>query len=83
MPGLTIHLPAVGGYAHAAAILQAIQLKAADMAMTVQPSRLPVHGAAPRADAGHRVDLEAGMAKAHASEAAVDCAPLAGNGAIG
>ncbi|MEU8079655.1 acyl-CoA dehydrogenase family protein [Catellatospora citrea] len=55
---------------------QAIQLKLADMAMKVQSSRLLVHWAASRADAGHRVDLEAGMAKAHASEAAVDCALL-------
>ncbi|MBB5873374.1 alkylation response protein AidB-like acyl-CoA dehydrogenase [Allocatelliglobosispora scoriae] len=56
---------------------QAIQLKLADMAMKVQSSRLLVQWAASRADAGHRVDLEAGMAKAHASEAAVDCALLA------
>ncbi|WP_027343189.1 acyl-CoA dehydrogenase family protein [Hamadaea tsunoensis] len=55
---------------------QAIQLKLADMAMRVQSSRLLVHWAASRADAGHRVDLEAGMAKAYASEAAVECALL-------
>ncbi|MEV6968247.1 acyl-CoA dehydrogenase family protein [Hamadaea sp. NPDC051192] len=56
---------------------QAIQLKLADMAMKVQSSRLMVYWAAAGADAGRRVDLEAGMAKAYASEAAVDCALLA------
>jgi len=56
---------------------QAVQLKLADLAMKVQSSRLLVYWAASRADAGHRVDMEAGMAKAHASEAAAECALLA------
>ncbi|MEV0562989.1 acyl-CoA dehydrogenase family protein [Dactylosporangium sp. NPDC050588] len=53
---------------------QAIQLRLADMAMQVQAARLMVYWAASRADAGRRVDLEAGMAKAFASEAAAACA---------
>ncbi|MET7399277.1 acyl-CoA dehydrogenase family protein [Dactylosporangium sp. NPDC005572] len=53
---------------------QAIQLRLADMAMQVQAARLMVYWAASRADAGQRVDLEAGMAKAFASEAAAACA---------
>ncbi|MQA05119.1 MAG: acyl-CoA dehydrogenase [Streptosporangiales bacterium] len=52
---------------------QAIQLKLADMAMQVQSSRLMVYWAASRADAGERVDMETAMAKAHASQAALDC----------
>ncbi len=56
---------------------QAVQLKLADMAMKVQASRLLVYWAASRADAGLRVDMEAGMAKAFASEAAAECALLA------
>jgi alkylation response protein AidB-like acyl-CoA dehydrogenase len=56
---------------------QAVQLKLADMAMKTQASRLLVYWAATRADAGHRVDMEAGMAKAFASEAAAECALMA------
>ncbi|MDA8370716.1 MAG: acyl-CoA dehydrogenase family protein [Nocardiopsaceae bacterium] len=52
---------------------QAIQLKLADMAIKVQAARLLVYWAAAQADAGKRVDMEAGMAKAFASEAAVEC----------
>jgi alkylation response protein AidB-like acyl-CoA dehydrogenase len=53
---------------------QAVQLKLADMAMKVQSARLLVYWAASRADAGHRSDLESGMAKVHASEVAMECA---------
>ncbi|GIE34290.1 isovaleryl-CoA dehydrogenase [Actinoplanes italicus] len=53
---------------------QAVQLKIAEMAAQVQAARLLVYWAASRADGGHRVDMEAGMAKAFASEAAVFCA---------
>jgi alkylation response protein AidB-like acyl-CoA dehydrogenase len=53
---------------------QAVQLKIAEMAIKVQASRLLVYWAASRADAGHRVDMEAGMAKTFASEAAIECA---------
>ncbi|SEF68500.1 Acyl-CoA dehydrogenase [Thermomonospora echinospora] len=53
---------------------QAIQLKIAEMAIKVQASRLLVYWAASQADAGHRVDMEAGMAKTFASEAAIECA---------
>ncbi|MBO2447842.1 acyl-CoA dehydrogenase family protein [Actinomadura barringtoniae] len=52
---------------------QAVQLKLADMAIKVQAARLLVYWAASQADAGRRVDLEAGMAKTFASEAAIDC----------
>jgi alkylation response protein AidB-like acyl-CoA dehydrogenase len=53
---------------------QAVQLKIAEMAIKVQASRLLVYWAASQADAGHRVDMEAGMAKTFASEAAMECA---------
>lgn len=51
---------------------QAIQLKLAEMATKVQSARLMTWWAASKADAGQRVDLEAGMAKFQASEAAID-----------
>lgn len=50
---------------------QAIQLKLAEMATRVQAARLLTWWAASQADAGKRVDLEAGMAKYFASEAAI------------
>ncbi|MFF4239185.1 acyl-CoA dehydrogenase family protein [Actinomadura geliboluensis] len=53
---------------------QAVQLKLADMAIKVQAARLLVYWAASRADAGDRVDMQAGMAKTFASEAAMECA---------
>src|SRR5262249_15373504 len=52
----------------------AIQLKLADMATKVQAARLLVYWAASRADAGQRSDLESGMAKVYASQAAMECA---------
>ena len=51
---------------------QAIQLKLADMAVRVQASRLLVAHAAQAFDEGRRCDLEAGMAKLMASEAALE-----------
>jgi alkylation response protein AidB-like acyl-CoA dehydrogenase len=51
---------------------QAIQLKLADMACRVAASRLLVREAAAAFDAGRRCDLEAGMAKLVATEAALD-----------
>lgn len=51
---------------------QAIQLKLADMATRVQAARLLVDAAARAYDAGRRCDLEAGMAKLFATEAAMD-----------
>ncbi|MDL4772509.1 MULTISPECIES: acyl-CoA dehydrogenase family protein [Thermomonosporaceae] len=53
---------------------QAIQLKLAEMAIKVQASRLLVYWAASQADAGNRIDMQAGMAKTFASEAAIECA---------
>ena len=50
---------------------QAIQLKPADMATRVEAARLLVEQAARKYDTGVRCDLEAGMAKLFASEAAV------------
>ena len=50
---------------------QAIQLKLADMATRVEAARLLVEQAARKYDTGARCDLEAGMAKLFASEAAV------------
>jgi alkylation response protein AidB-like acyl-CoA dehydrogenase len=51
---------------------QAIQLKLADMACKVESSRLLVRQAAAAFDEGRRCDLEAGMAKLVATEAALD-----------
>lgn len=51
---------------------QAIQLKLADMATRVQAARLLVEAAARAYDAGRRCDLEAGMAKLFATEAAME-----------
>ncbi|MBO2447674.1 acyl-CoA dehydrogenase family protein [Actinomadura barringtoniae] len=54
---------------------QAIQLKLADMATEIQAARLLTYWAAAKSGAGGgRVDLEAGMAKMHASEVAIKCA---------
>ena len=52
---------------------QAIQLKLADMATQVRAARLLVEDAARAYDRGERCDMEAGMAKLFASEAAVSC----------
>ena len=53
---------------------QAIQLKLADMATQVQAARLLTYDAARTYDRGLRCDMEAGMAKLFASEAAVNVA---------
>ena len=50
---------------------QAIQLKLADMATRVEAARLLTASAARAYDSGERCDMEAGMAKLHASEAAI------------
>jgi alkylation response protein AidB-like acyl-CoA dehydrogenase len=51
---------------------QAIQLKLADMATRVEAARLLTAAAAEAYDRGARCDMEAGMAKLFATEAAVD-----------
>lgn len=51
---------------------QAIQLKLADMATRVEAARLLTESAAQAYDRGGRCDMEAGMAKLFATEAAVD-----------
>ena len=51
---------------------QAIQLKLADMATRVEAARLLTQKAASVYDSGERCDLEAGMAKLFATEAAVE-----------
>jgi alkylation response protein AidB-like acyl-CoA dehydrogenase len=51
---------------------QAIQLKLADMATRVEAARLLVEKAAAAYDRGERCDMEAGMAKLFASEAALE-----------
>lgn len=53
---------------------QAIGFKLADMATKLHAARLMVADAARRADAGERVDMEAGMAKLFASETAAELA---------
>lgn len=51
---------------------QAIQLKLADMATRVEAARLLTQKAAEAFDAGERCDMEVGMAKLFASEAALE-----------
>jgi len=51
---------------------QAIQLKLADMATRVEAARLLTEAAAQAYDRGSRTDMEAGMAKLFATEAAVE-----------
>ncbi len=51
---------------------QAIAFKLADMATRVEAARLLVRSAAERLDRGERADVEAGMAKLFASEAAME-----------
>jgi alkylation response protein AidB-like acyl-CoA dehydrogenase len=51
---------------------QAIQIKLADMATKIQAARLLINWSAARADAGGRVDMEAGMAKLYAAEIGVE-----------
>jgi alkylation response protein AidB-like acyl-CoA dehydrogenase len=51
---------------------QAIQLKLADMATRVEAARLLTYRAAMAYDTGERSDMEAGMAKLFATEAAVE-----------
>jgi butyryl-CoA dehydrogenase len=53
---------------------QAIQEKLADMATKLEAARLLTRSAAERKDAGERCDVEAGMAKLFASEAAFEIA---------
>lgn len=53
---------------------QAIQLKLGEMATQVEASRLLVKAAAGAYDRGERCDMEAGMAKFFATEAAMFCA---------
>ena len=53
---------------------QAIQFKLADMATKLEAARLLTRSAAARLDAGERADVEAGMAKLFASEAALEIA---------
>ena len=53
---------------------QAIQLKLADMATKLEAARLLTRSAAERRQAGERCDVEAGMAKLFASEAAFEIA---------
>ena len=50
---------------------QTIQMKLADMATRVEAARLLTESAAQAYDSGERCDMEAGMAKLHASEAAI------------
>lgn len=51
---------------------QSIQIKLADMATRVEAARLLVEQAASKYDRGERCDMEAGMAKLFASEAALE-----------
>jgi len=53
---------------------QAIQTKLADMATQLEAARLLTQSAAARKEAGERCDVEAGMAKLFASEAAFEIA---------
>ena len=51
---------------------QSIQIKLAEMATRVEAARLLVEQAAEKYDKGERCDMEAGMAKLFASEAALE-----------
>jgi butyryl-CoA dehydrogenase len=53
---------------------QAIQLKLADMATKLEAARLLTRSAAEKRESGERADVEAGMAKLFASEAAFEIA---------
>ncbi|MFQ5914871.1 MAG: acyl-CoA dehydrogenase family protein [Nitrospinota bacterium] len=53
---------------------QSIQIKLAEMATRVEAARLLTYQAAAKKDRGERCDLEAGIAKLHASEASEFCA---------
>jgi alkylation response protein AidB-like acyl-CoA dehydrogenase len=53
---------------------QAVQIKLADMATKIEASRLLIYSAAARKDRGERCDLEAGMAKLFATDAAAEIA---------
>ena len=53
---------------------QAVQFRLAEMATKLQAARLMTYDAARRADEGERVDMEEGMAKLFASEAAFEIA---------
>ena len=53
---------------------QAIQFKLAEMATKLEAARLLTRSAAEKLDAGDRADVEAGMAKLFASEAALEIA---------
>lgn len=53
---------------------QAIQFKLADMGTKLEAARLLTRSAAEKLDRGERADVEAGMAKLFASEAALDIA---------
>src|SRR2546429_131845 len=53
---------------------QAIQMKLADMGTQLHAARLMTQDAAARKEAGERTDVEAGMAKLFASEAAFEIA---------
>jgi alkylation response protein AidB-like acyl-CoA dehydrogenase len=54
---------------------QAIQIKLGDMATRLQAARLLTYDAAAAYDSGRRCDMQAGMAKYFASEAAVENSP--------
>jgi alkylation response protein AidB-like acyl-CoA dehydrogenase len=51
---------------------QSIQIKLADMATKIEASRLLIYSAAAKKDRGERCDLEAGMAKLFATDAAAE-----------
>ena len=52
---------------------QTIQIKLAEMATSIEASRLLIYSAAEKKDRGERCDLEAGMAKLFATETAQEC----------
>lgn len=56
---------------------QGVQSQLADMATSIRAARLLTYSAADAKDRGERIDLEAGMAKLFASEAAQDVAEAA------
>jgi alkylation response protein AidB-like acyl-CoA dehydrogenase len=63
-----------GAFGHPISEFEAVQLKLADMAASVQAARLMTWWAATKLDTNPRADVETPMAKVFASEAAITCA---------
>jgi alkylation response protein AidB-like acyl-CoA dehydrogenase len=68
------YTPERHAFGHPISEFQAVQLKLADMATSVEAARLMTWWAASKLDTNPRADVETAMAKVFASEAAITCA---------